>query len=224
MIIQIYEVHTVNEALAVANLGVDYIGAVVGNEAIPGIISFAQAAEISRALSGKAKSVALSLSCNLQDWTTLIETARPDILHLGARPQKIPLSDVGKIRKIFPHVKVMRSIPVINEQSVAVAQQCAQCADLLLLDTYSEADAEFGATGKTHNWEISLKITQSVTIPVILAGGLGPDNVADAIRKVAPFGVDSKTRTDKTGSNVKDLEKVAAFVKRVRETNKGVTK
>ena len=140
--------------------------------------------------------------------------ARPDILHLGARPQKDTVVRRGKNTKIFPHVKVMRSIPVMNEQSVTVAQQCAQCADLLLLDTYSEADAEFGATGKTHNWEISLQITQSVTIPVILAGGLGTRQRRRRHPQSFPFGVDSKTRTDKTGSNVKDLEKVAAFVKK----------
>jgi phosphoribosylanthranilate isomerase len=54
---------------------------------------------------------------------------------------------------------------------------------------------------------------ESVSVPVIIAGGLGPDNVADAIRAVQPAGVDSKTKTDKfDGSHVKDLEKVRRFV------------
>ncbi len=216
MIIQIYEVHTVDEALAVANLGVDQIGSVVGKENIPGIINFDQAKEIFKALQGKAESVALSLSCNSKDWETLIETTRPDMLHLGARPHKIDLSDVEKIKIKFPLVKIMRSISVINEQSITEAKECAQFADLLLLDTYNDADSEFGATGKTHNWKISRQIVQSVKIPVILAGGLGPDNVVNAIQKVAPFGVDSKSKTDKVGSNVKDLTKVAEFVKNVR--------
>ncbi|MGR3219884.1 MAG: phosphoribosylanthranilate isomerase [Candidatus Anammoxibacter sp.] len=220
MIIQIYEVHTVDEALAVANLGVDYIASVVGNEEVPGIISLDKAKEIFLALPAKTKSVALSLSCNLLDWETLITTARPDVLHLGLRPHRIHLPDVEKIKKNFPLVKIMRSISVINEQSITEAKECAQFADLLLLDTYNDVDAEFGATGKTHNWEISKKITQSVQIPVILAGGLGPDNVVEAIQKVAPFGVDSKSKTDKVGSNEKDLTKVAEFVKRVREACK----
>jgi len=167
-------------------------------------------------LQGKAESVALSLSCNSKDWETLIETTRPDMLHLGARPHKIDLSDVEKIKKKFPSVKIMRSISVINEQSITEAKECAQFADLLLLDTYNDADSEFGATGKTHNWEISRQIVQSVEIPVILAGGLGPDNVVDAIQKVSPFGVDSKSKTDKPGSNEKDIIKLAEFVKNVR--------
>ncbi len=216
MIIQIYEVHTVDEALALANLGVDQIGSVVGNEKIPGIINLDQAKEVFKALQGKAESVALSLSCNFQDWETLIQTTQPDVLHLGARPHKIHLPDTEKIKKKYPSVKIMRSISVINEESIREAKECSQFADLLLLDTYSEADSEFGATGKTHNWEISRQIVQSVKIPVILAGGLGPDNVVDAIQKVAPFGVDSKSKTDKVNSNEKDLIKVAEFVKKVR--------
>ena len=54
-------------------------------------------------------------------------------------------------------------------------------------------------------------------IPVIIAGGLGPDNVVDAIRAVRPVGVDSKTRTDKDdGSHTKDLQKVSQFVARAK--------
>ena len=138
------------------------------------------------------------------------------MLHLGARPHKIDLSDVEKIKKKFPLVKITRSISVINEQSIIDAKECVQFADLLLLHTYNDADSEFGGTEKTHNWEISRQIVQSVQIPVILAGGLGPDNVVEAIQRVAPFGVDSKSKTDNVGSNVKDLTKVAEFVKNVR--------
>jgi phosphoribosylanthranilate isomerase len=56
-----------------------------------------------------------------------------------------------------------------------------------------------------------------VRIPVFIAGGLGPDNVVDAIRIVRPAGVDSKTKTDKDdGSHGKDLEKVKQFVSRAK--------
>jgi phosphoribosylanthranilate isomerase len=52
--------------------------------------------------------------------------------------------------------------------------------------------------------------------PAILAGGLGPENVAEAIRSVGPAGVDSKTTTDREGAHAKDLEKVRAFVEVAR--------
>ena len=63
----------------------------------------------------------------------------------------------------------------------------------------------------THDWTISRRIVEAVHIPVILAGGLGPDNVAEAIRTVRPAGVDSKTKTDRDGSNAKDLDRVRRF-------------
>ena len=58
---------------------------------------------------------------------------------------------------------------------------------------------------------LSRRIAESVSTPVILAGGLGPDIVADVIRAVRPAGVDSKTKTDRGGSHQKDLERVRRF-------------
>ena len=72
----------------------------------------------------------------------------------------------------------------------------------------------------THGWELDRRIIRSVRIPVIIAGGLGPENVQDAIRVACPAGVDSKTKTDKSGkSHTKDLQKVSAFVKGARSVN-----
>src|SRR4051794_16628385 len=67
------------------------------------------------------------------------------------------------------------------------------------------------AQGVTHDWSISRTIVETVRTPVILAGGLGPDNVEEAIRSVQPAGVDSKTKTDREGTHSKDLAKVEAF-------------
>jgi len=50
-----------------------------------------------------------------------------------------------------------------------------------------------------------------VHIPVFLAGGLGPENVAEAVRSVRPAGVDSKTKTDMAGTHMKDLDRVRLF-------------
>ena len=95
----------------------------------------------------------------------------------------------------------MRSIPVVGEESIAIARSYEGIADMLLLDSHQPDD----------------RIVESVKIPVIIAGGLGPDNVVDAIRAVRPAGVDSKTKTDKDdGSHTKDLQKVRQFVARAK--------
>src|SRR5204862_7553512 len=103
------------------------------------------------------------------------------------------------------------SIPIVGEQSIALAMSYLGIADFLLRDSYRAADRQIGALGVTHDWTISRRIVEQVRIPVILAGGLGPDNVADAIRAVRPAGVDSKTKTDRGGSHQKDLDRVRRF-------------
>ena len=102
---------------------------------------------------------------------------------------------------------------VLDEESISVAQSYDGIADMLLLDSHGPGDAQIGALGIPHSWEIDRTIVERVRIPVIIAGGLGPDNVVDAIRAVHPVGVDSKTRTDKDdASHTKDLQKVKQFV------------
>lgn len=105
----------------------------------------------------------------------------------------------------------MRSVPVCDEQSVPIALSYDGRADYLLLDSYRAQDRQIGALGATHDWRISRRIVELVSVPVFLAGGLGPDNVADAIRAVRPAGVDSKTKTDQEGSHTKNLERVRRF-------------
>ena len=114
----------------------------------------------------------------------------------------------------------MRSIPVVDESSIALARSYDGVADWLLLDSYESGDRQIGALGVTHSWELDRRIIRSVRIPAIIAGGLGPKNVQDAIRITRPAGVDSKTKTDKTdGTHTKHLEKVLAFVMAARNTN-----
>ncbi len=79
-----------------------------------------------------------------------------------------------------------------------------------------------GAAGAVHDWRISREIVAESEVPVILAGGLGPDNVAEAIRVVGPVGVDSLTRTNRAvagGGFRKDMDAVARFVAVVRSAS-----
>ena len=77
--------------------------------------------------------------------------------------------------------------------------------DWLLLDSYESGDHQIGALGVTHSWELDRRIIRSVRIPVIIAGGLGPENVEDAIRIARPAGVDSKTKTDKSDGTLRKI-------------------
>jgi phosphoribosylanthranilate isomerase len=213
MITQIYAPKTADEAQELVKLGVDLIGVNVGirNE-WPTILTPEKANEILSGVSYPAKKVLLTPSDNLDDLSEIISRATFDILHLIAEPANFSPNDVLKLKKLFPNLQIMRTIPVTDQTSITLAKQYDKIADYLLLDSRKEKIGTIGSTGETHDWNISKEIVASVSIPVILAGGLGPDNVAEAIAKVHPYGVDSKTKTNLAGSSKKDLEKVKQFV------------
>lgn len=105
-----------------------------------------------------------------------------------------------EIRQALPGVKLVQVIHVTGEESLDEAQCIAPEVDALLLDSGNPSLAvkELGGTGRTHNWAVSRRIVESVSVPVFLAGGLRPDNVRDAVETVQPFGLDlcSGVRTE----------------------------
>jgi phosphoribosylanthranilate isomerase len=217
MIVQIYEVTTPAEARALSTIGVDHIGVLVGEGSFPREQTIENAREIFAAILSGSKASALSLSHDMDLIVRLTAALLPDILHLGAAPQHLSPAQLRTLKAEFPQVSLMRSIPVVDESSIALARSYDEVADWLLLDSYEAGDRQIGALGVTHDWELDRRIIESVRIPAIIAGGLGPENVREAIRSARPAGVDSKTKTDKSdGSHTKDLQKVSAFVAAAR--------
>ena len=220
MIVQIYEISTPAEAHALGAMGVDHIGVLVGEGSFPREQTIEKAREIFAAIPAGSKASALSLSHDVELIKRLTAALMPAILHLGAAPQHLSPAQLRALKAEFPKVSLMRSIPVVDESSIALARSYDGIADWLLLDSYESGDRQVGALGVTHSWELDRRIIESVRIPTIIAGGLGPENVQEAIRVARPAGVDSKTKTDKSdGSHTKDLQKVSAFVKAARGPN-----
>ena len=211
MLVQIYEVQTPEEAAALARLGIDHIGVLVGDGAFPRELPIARTNAIFAAVPAGRKRVALSLSANLEEVIRVVAETRPDIVQVQAEIDfSVAMTRVLKMR--YPQIPIMRAIPVIDETSIAIAASYKGVADFLLLDSYDPGTRQFGALGRVHDWSLSRRIVDEVGIPVILAGGLGPENVAAAIAAVRPAGVDSKTKTDRPDGGSKDLAKVEAFV------------
>ena len=211
MLTQIYEISTVTEAAAISALAVDHIGVLVGDGSFPREQPLAAALDIAGAVPSSSKISALFLSADIAFVARTARVLRPAILHLGAAPELVTPAHVAKLRRLLPGVPIMRSVPVVGVESIDTAKSYEGVAEFLLLDSYRAQDKQIGALGITHDWSISRQIVAGVRIPVILAGGLGPDNVAEAIRVVRPAGVDSKTKTDKAGTHAKDVEKVRLF-------------
>jgi phosphoribosylanthranilate isomerase len=106
---------------------------------------------------------------------------------------------------------VIKGLKVRNADSLAVLSRYRVAA--VLLDTH--VPGEMGGTGRRFDW--SLAREAGAAGPVILSGGLDPDNVTEAIREAAPYAVDVASGVETGGE--KDPEKVRAFITRVNEWN-----
>lgn len=211
MLTQIYEVQSPEAADAVSSIGVDHVGVLVGWGDFPREIGLSRAAAVGAAIRPGSKFCALFLGADVARIAPMARALAPAILHLGAAPERLSPEATAALKASLPGIAIMRSIPVTDEASIALARRYAGIADFLLLDSHRAGDNQIGALGITHDWSVSARIVKAVPLPVILAGGLGPGNVAQAIRRVRPAGVDSKTKTDIPGTHAKDIARVRNF-------------
>ena len=124
-----------------------------------------------------------------------------------------------ELRAALPGVHIVQVIHVTGEEALQEVQLVAPQVDGLVLDSGSRdlSHKQLGGTGQTHDWRISSRICRAVAVPVFLAGGLNPTNVADAIRQVRPYGVDLCTGVRTDGRL--DEDKVRAFFAAVNVAN-----
>ena len=217
--IQIYTMQTVEEAIAVASLGVNHVGVTPANIDLPGEVPPERAAEICEAVQGVATSVALSVDADVHSIERMVRTVQPNVLHLCGTPGAVGPEAVADLRSSLPGVAVMQAIAVTGPEAVDVARWYEPVVDYLILDSVDAEIPGVGAAGVVHDWDVSAAIVAAVDVPVILAGGLSPENVGDAIAAVCPWGVDSLTFTNQPtddGGFRKDLDRVGQFVSAAR--------
>lgn len=219
MRVQIYTAQTPDEAVALASLGVDHVGITPSTIGLPGEVDLATARRIRDALVGRARSVALSVSTEIEEITKMADTVGADILHLCGPTGALTPSDLTHIRAWLGSTAIMQAVAVTGPSAIDVARSFQTSVDYLILDSVTPGIPGVGAAGSVHDWDVSAAIVEAVDVPVILAGGLSPSNVSQAIERVRPWGVDSLTHTNlpfATGGFRKDLRLVEAFVEAAR--------
>lgn len=220
MITQLYTMQSVDEALACLAAGADHLG-LTPPQGLPGEIPVPLMRAIVDAVGERARCVALTVRTDPAEIAELVAAVRPAILHLCPLADAIDPARVREIRAALPTgLPIMQAVSVTGPESVAEAVAYAEVADWLILDTQAPGIPGVGASGRTHDWAVSRAIVEAVRVPVILAGGLSPENVADAIRAVRPAGVDSLTHTNRPlpgGGFRKDPDRVRAFVAAARD-------
>lgn len=232
-------------------LGVDHVGSVLLSPQHLQDPSLKEAVAVVQAAGGKSSLIPL-----FHDPEQIAQAIRyylPDIIHFcetlpvngSPHPEVSAILERQKsIRRRFPHIQIMRSIPIgqagngANIPSLALAALFEPFSDWFLTDTLLSSGAQtcvedqpvngfVGITGQTCDWSVARDLVQASRIPVILAGGIGPANARQGIEQVAPAGVDSCTRTnalDAGGKPIrfkKDPEKVRALVMAARAESNG---
>ena len=211
--IKICCIASIEEAELAIKYGADAIGLVSAMPSGPGVIDFKTITEISNSVTGRIDTFLLTSKRTTTEIIAQLKSCKTSTVQIC---DSLISGSHLDMKKELPNVKIVQVIHVFDEGSVNEAIEAAKTADALLLDSGNQklAVKELGGTGRTHNWELSRKIVDGVTIPVYLAGGLNPANVKEAIETVHPFGVDicSGLRTD--GSL--DEAKLSVYVKLVK--------
>jgi phosphoribosylanthranilate isomerase len=190
----------------------DYVGLVHFPKS-PRHISLEAAAAMRKHAAGKVKTVLLLVNAELDLIDQALRIVQPDIIqfHGSETPEMLKLlreqSDVG----------IWKALGVSDTASLANSGQYIGAVDLLLFD--APAQALPGGTGASFDW--SLLAQHEHSIPWGLAGGLTPDNVADAIRVTGAPLVDVSSGVE-SEAGVKDVAKIAAFCQAVRDLKKGI--
>ncbi len=108
----------------------------------------------------------------------------------------ISMEELARLKELWPGLGVIKSLIVRGDNLAeleAQVERLAPCVDAFITDTFDPVTGATGATGRTHDWNVSRRLVEVSSLPVILAGGLKPDNVQEAIPKVRPAGVDVHT-------------------------------
>jgi len=192
------------DAEAADRAGADAVGLIFAPS--PRRIDLRQATAIERVLSPWIVRVGVFVDAGLAAMDRAIAAARLDVLQLhGSETPEF----VRKVREEFG-LRIVKSVRVGDGLDLVRLDEYE--VDAFLFDTYVPGRA--GGTGKTFDWDLAVPWARSVRL--ILAGGLTPENVGEAVRRVRPYGVDVVSGVERE-PGVKDHTKMQRFIANVRQ-------
>src|SRR5690349_9221278 len=199
---------SVAEAWMAIEQGASAVGLVSAMPSGPGPIAEELIAEIAAKVPPGVSS--FLLTCR-QDVAEIVDQQRRLRVNTIQICDRLPRGSYAQLRETLPGVSLVQVVHVTGPEAVDEAILIAPEVDAILLDSGNQSlpIKELGGTGRSHDWRLSRTIRESIDVPLYLAGGLKPENVAAAISEVQPFGVDvcSGLRTE----GRLDPQKLAAF-------------
>ena len=205
--IKVCGIRSVEEAAGAVDAGATAIGVLVGvAESVPDRVTPDVGKKIAASVPGGVTTVMVT---HLTDPEEVADIAGYMKVRAVQVHGDMDVRGLRTLRPLLPGVLIIKTIHVTGDEAAFRAREYAAAADMLLLDT--AAGGKIGGTGVTHDWSVSAEIVESSRVPVILAGGLNPENVAAAIDQVKPHGVDANSGLEHWDGS-KDFEKIKAFV------------
>jgi len=192
--------------------GASALGLVADMPSGPGVIPEKLISEVASTVPPYVTSVLLTSRQNVDEIIEQHQRCGTNAIQIVDRLEH---ASYDELRKSLPGIDIIQVIHVIGEESIDEAIKIAPQVNGILLDSGNSnlEIKELGGTGRTHDWDLSKRIKDSIDKPLILAGGLNTENVADAIRQVEPYAVDvcSGVRTN----NMLDEAKLCLFMDKV---------
>ena len=178
-----------DEAQMAMEAGASALGLVSAMPSGPGVIREECIAEIAAIV---PPAVSTFLLTSLQDSEAIIAQHRRCGTSTIQICDRLVSGNYTDLHKAMPGIKIVQVIHVTGEESLKEAVAIAPRVHALLLDSGNQKleVKELGGTGRTHNWQISKMIRETVSVPVFLAGGLNPKNAKEAFNAVGSFGLD----------------------------------
>ena len=203
---------TREEDLAVAvAAGADAVGFLVGVPSSPRNLTIERAERLLRQVPIFVDSVVVTAPQSINGLAEICEKLKPSAIQIHGKKSFV----ASELREQIKDSRLIKTVYVTKDALNETAIEELKAFDAVLLD--SVAKGQYGGTGRVHDWNMSRQIREAVApLPLILAGGLKPENVKEAVQTVQPYAVDVASGVESQPA-VKDHEKVRAFVENAKE-------
>jgi phosphoribosylanthranilate isomerase len=201
--VKVCGVTTPEDLRAVERAGADAIGFIADVPVdTPRSVTLDDAADLVDATPPFLTTTLVTMPDSAASATAAVDAVGPDAIQVHG---DLPAGDLRSLRESVP-ARVIAAVDAADPDRVRAV---APAVDAVLMDSVDESGA--GGTGETHDWAATAEVAAGVDAPVVLAGGLTPDNVAEAVETVRPFAVDVASGVERADGR-KDHDAVDAFV------------
>ena len=191
--------------------GADAVGFVVGVPSSPRNVTLRKAESLVKLVPLFVTSVLVTVPTGIDGLKKMFEALNTDAVQIHG--EVIP--DATALRANLPNTHLIRAVKVNPIDARKGVLEASKSFDAVLLD--SSAQGKYGGTGIVHDWHLSRGVRDAIhPTPLLLAGGLTPENVQEAIHTVHPYAVDISTGVE-SRPGVKDPAKVSTFITKAKE-------